>query len=44
MYRVEDLCYLMDQNKEDLIKRLKNNLRCRPEVTSVAELNEDERV
>ena len=42
MYRVEDLAYLLDMRKVDLVTGLKEKELIRPEVTSQAQFNEQE--
>ena len=43
MYTIEEFCYIMDQQKPDIMKNLKRGNLIRENVNSVNELNETER-
>ena len=44
MYTIEELCFIMDSEKPDIIKNLKRSNYRREEVEKVDEMNEKERI
>lgn len=44
MYTIEELCYLMDTEKPDIIKNLKRSKYVREEVEKPEDMNEREKV
>ena len=44
MYRVEDLCFLLDKNKPDLVKEMWKRHKVRKEVETPDQMNEKEKI
>ena len=44
MYRVEDLCYILDRHGVNILDRVKTNRACRQECKTTEDLNNEEKI